>query len=160
MNPILVLVLLASGPVELQAPSAQKWSPAQQEIIDQIRRCNDAWVAAHVEKRFEVYDSVCPATEQAVFWYTGGDGTPVTYNGAKGTLAASILKTRGVSWKDLQPVAVQVDGDVAYIYYSVTWIPEPETGPASPRPSRRLTVFQFRGDRWLMSGGSIAPVTK
>ena len=160
MNPILVLALLASGPVEPQAPGAQKWSAAQQEIIDQIRRCNDAWVAAHVEKRFEVYDAVCPATDQAVFWYTGGDNTPVTYNGANGTLARSILTSRGVSWQDMDPVSVQVDGDVAYIYYSVTWIPVPETGPASPRHSRRLTVFQRRGGRWLMSGGSIAPVTK
>ena len=82
------------------------------------------------EKRFEVYDSVCPATEHAVFWYTGSDETPVTYKGTTGGWARSMAANRSISWRDLQPVAVQVDGDVAYIYYSVTWIPE-------PKPARR-----------------------
>ena len=84
MNPVLVLALLASWPVEPVAQSVPNWSPAQQEIIDQIRRCKDAWVASFVEKRFEVYDSVCPATEHAVFWYTGSDETPVTYKNRLG----------------------------------------------------------------------------
>lgn len=151
---LVVLALLAAGPV---APSEQNWSPAQQEIIELIRRCNDAWVASLVDKRFEVYESACPATEQAVFWYTGSE-TPVTYKGPKGLWARYSTENRRASWQDLQPVAVQVDGEVAYIYYSVTWTPEPNTGPAIPRHSRRLTVFQRRNGRWVMSGGSIASV--
>ena len=152
MNAVM-LALLAWGQV---APPAQSWSPAQQEIIEQIRRCNDAWVASHVDTRFEVYDSVCPATEQAVFWYIESD-TPVTYKGEKGW-ANSIRVNRSVSWRDLRPVAVQIDGDMAYAYYSVTWLPEPNTGPVEPRHTRRLTVFQRRNGRWLMAGGSIARV--
>ena len=149
------LVVLPAALAAPLAPPAQSWSPAQQEVIEQVRRCNDAWVASHVDRRFEVYDAVCPATEHAVFWYTGSEA-PVTYKGPDGVWARSAAANRGYAWQDLQPVAVQVDGDVAYIYYSVTWLPEPKTGPAVPRRSRRLTVFQRRNGGWLMSGGSIA----
>ena len=153
MTLIVVLAVLASQ----QGAPAQGWSTAQQEIIEQIRRCNDAWVASHVEKRFEVFDAVCPATEQALFWYTG-DETPVTYKGPKGGWARSQPELRSITWQYLRPVAVQIDDDVAYIYYSVTWIPQPNTGAAVARHSRRLTVFQRRNGRWLMAGGSIAGV--
>ena len=44
MYPILLAVLLQTG---------QTWSPAQQEIIEQIKRCNDAWVSSIEQKRFE-----------------------------------------------------------------------------------------------------------
>jgi ketosteroid isomerase-like protein len=154
MNLTVVLALVASG---LAAPPAQRWSPAQQEIIEQIRRCNDAWVASYVARRFEVYDAVCPATDQALFWYTGSEA-PVRYKGPDGLWARATSEQTSIRWEALQPVAVQVDGDIAYIYYSVTWIPQPKKGAAVPRPSRRLTIFQRRDGRWLMSGGSIAVV--
>jgi ketosteroid isomerase-like protein len=150
MNPVIVAVLLQA---------AQSWSPAQQEIIEQIKRCNDAWVASIEQKRFEVYDAVCPATEQAVFWYTARDA-PVAYKGSTGLWAGSSSQNRTVSWRDLEPVSVQVDGDVAYIYYAVTWTVEPQSGPKGDNRSRRLTVFHKRNGRWHMSGGSIAAVPK
>lgn len=105
MYPILLAVLLQTG---------QTWSPAQQEIIEQIKRCNDAWVSSIEQKRFEVYDAVCPATDQAVFWYTGRDGAPAPYKGSNGLWTTSqSSQNRAFSWGDLEPVTVQIDGDVA-----------------------------------------------
>jgi hypothetical protein len=153
VNAIIWLAVLGSM---LETP-VQSWSPAQQEIIDHTRRCNDAWVASHAEKRFEVFESVCPAADQAVFWYTDGD-TPVTYKGQDGMWAGSVKNNRSITWQDLRPVVVNVDANVAFIYYAVTWTPQPVTGSAAPRRSRRLTVFQRQNGRWVMSGGTIASV--
>ena len=139
--------------------SVQGWSAAQQEIIDQVRRCNEAWVMSITEKRFEVFDAACPATEGAVFWYTT-NAAPETYKGPNGLWAKSSSGNRSVSWSDLQPVAVQVNGDVAFIYYSVTWTLLPNSGQSVSHPSRRFNVFQRRNGRWLMSGGSVAPAPK
>ena len=139
--------------------SAQSWSSAQQEIIEQVRRCNDAWVTSIAEKRFEIYDLACPATEQAVFWYTASD-RPQTYKGPNGLWAYSSSNNRAVSWRDLEPITVQVDGDLAFIYYTVTWTVVPNSGGPRPNPSRRFTVFQRRNGRWLMAGGSVAPAAK
>jgi ketosteroid isomerase-like protein len=152
MYPILLAVLLQTG---------QTWSPAQQEIIEQIKRCNDAWVSSIEQKRFEVYDAVCPATDQAVFWYTGRDGAPAPYKGSNGLWTTSqSSQNRAFSWGDLEPVTVQIDGDVAYFYYGVTWSFESNEGTRTNNRSRRLTVFQKRNGRWYMSAGSIAAVPK
>ena len=148
MNHIILNAVLAA---------LQPWSPAQQEIIDTIKRCNDAWVASIAQNRFDVYDSACPATDRAVFWYTASE-TPVTYKGPEGLWAFAAKQNRAVSWRDLETLGVQVDGDVAYIYYSVTWTAEPNAGGVVHKPSRRLTVFQRRNGRWLMAAGSVAHV--
>jgi len=153
MSRIILVALLASSPV---LASAQTWSAQQEEIIEQIRRCNDAWVASIAQRRWDVYDSVCPATEQAVFWYPG-TAPPAPYGGPKGVWQGSSARNRAVSWRDLKPITVQVDGDLALAYYTVTWIPVPHTGPATEAPSRRFTVFQRRAGRWLMAGGTIGP---
>ena len=82
------------------------------------------------------------------------DGRPCVF------AARSLLKSVVARYaaQGLQPVVVTVDSDVAYIYYSVTWTPQPLTGPAVPRTSRRLTVFQRQNGKWIMSGGTIATV--
>ena len=150
MNAIVIVLLLQA---------VQSWSPAQQEIIEQVKRCNDAWVSSIAQKQFELFDAVCPATEQAVFWYTGRD-TPMPYKGSNGLWARSSSENRTVSWRELEPVTVQVDGNVAYIYYTVTWSIEPNGDQTSHNRSRRLTVFQRRDGRWHMSAGSVAAVAK
>jgi len=137
---------------------AQRWSTQQQEIIDQVRRCNDGWVASIEQRRFEAFDAVCPQTADAVFWYSAAD-RPVPYRGSNGFWSSTVAGIRSESWRDLQPVAVNVEGDLALIYYSVTWTLVPNTGEARDVPSRRLTVFQRRNGRWLMAGGTIAPAS-
>lgn len=47
MKRIIIIMLLAASPA-----SAQGWSPAQQEAIDQVTRCNDGWVESIAHKKF------------------------------------------------------------------------------------------------------------
>jgi hypothetical protein len=50
---------------------------------------------------------------------------------------------------------MQVDGDLALIYYAVTWTVEPVNGAIRQRPSHRLNVFKRVNGRWLMAGGTV-----
>jgi Domain of unknown function (DUF4440) len=68
----------------------------------------------------------------------------------------SSAANRAVSWQDLKPISVQIDGDVALIYYSVTWTVVPMSGESRRNPSHRLTVFRRVNGQWLMAGGTIA----
>lgn len=147
---ILLTVLAATTHV-----SAQSWSPEQQAIIDQIKRCNDGWVESVRDKRFEKFTSVCPETRDAVFWYPGSTA-PARYGGSDGVWSRSSSANRAVSWADLRPVTVQVDGDLALIYFVVTWTVEPNKGEPVRRPTHRLNVFQRVNGRWLMAGGTVA----
>jgi hypothetical protein len=152
MKRLFVLWLFAWSTV-----SADSWSPDQQAVIDQVSRCNDGWVESIAKKTFALFTSACPETPDAIYWYTGSPA-PVSYGGADGMWSRSATATRAVSWRDLKPAAVQIDGDVALIYYTVTWTPEPVAGPVRSAPSRRLTVFRRVKGQWLMAGGTITAV--
>ena len=154
MKRTVLLAVLVAWPTLAQA---QNWSAHQKEIIEQVRRCNDGWVASIKQKEFKTFDDVCPETSDAVFWYTSSDA-PAAYGGPKGVWAGSSSQNRSVTWDDMQPVTVQIDGDLAFIYYVVTWTVEPNTGVTRRSRSRRLTVFERRDGRWLMAGGTIAAV--
>ena len=147
---ILLAVLAATTHV-----SAQSWSPDEQAIIDRVKRCNDGWVESIRDKRFEKFTSVCPETRDAVFWYPGS-AAPARYAGSDGVWSRFSSSLRAVTWADMRPVTVQVDGDLALIYYAVTWIPVPATGEPVRRPSHRLNVFRRVNGRWLMAGGTVA----
>jgi hypothetical protein len=147
---LIVIGLFGASPV-----SAQSWSPGQQAVIDQIRRCNDGWVQSIAHKKFELFTSQCPETQDARYWYPGS-AAPTPYGGPDGVWSRSAAAIRAVSWQDLKPITVQIDGDVALIYYAVTWTPVAISGEARPNPSHRLSVFRRVNGQWLMAGGTIA----
>jgi ketosteroid isomerase-like protein len=134
---------------------AQSWSNEQQELIAQVKRCNDGWSESIKHKKFDLFQTACPETAGAVYWYTNAE-RPVKYEGATGFWRGSADANRGATWTDLQPTEIQIDGDLGLIYYSVVWTVEPKAGEARQTPTRRLTVFRRVGQRWLMAGGSIA----
>jgi hypothetical protein len=147
---IIVIGVLFASPV-----SAQLWSPGEQSVIDQITRCNDAWMESIARKTFEVYAKSCPETREARFWYPSS-AAPSPYGGPDGVWSRSSAANRAVSWQDLKPITVQIDGDVALAYYAVTWTVVPHSGESRQAPSHRLTVFRRVNGHWLMAGGTIA----
>ena len=50
--------------------SAQSWSSEQQELIAQVMRCNDGWSESIKHKKFDLFQTMCPETASAVYWYT------------------------------------------------------------------------------------------
>ncbi|HZM61614.1 MAG TPA: nuclear transport factor 2 family protein [Vicinamibacterales bacterium] len=138
--------------------SAQSWSSEQQELIAQVMRCNDGWSESIKHKKFDLFQTMCPETANAVYWYTNAE-RPVKYEGATGFWRGSADANRSATWADLQPTEIQIDGDLGLIYYSVVWTVETQAGETRRAPTRRLTVFRRVGKRWLMAGGSIASAT-
>jgi hypothetical protein len=152
------IIIIVIGALSASPVSAQGWSTEQQGVIDQITRCNDAWVESIARKAFEVYAKSCPETQEARFWYPGS-AAPSPYGGPEGVWSRSSAANRAVSWQDLKPMTVQIDGDVALAYYAVTWTVFPHTGESRRNPSHRMTVFRRVNRQWLMAGGTIAAAT-
>ena len=149
-----VFVLLVTWSI---SGSAQNWSNEQQELIEQVKRCNNGWSESIKQQNYELFEKVCPETAGAVYWYTSAE-EPVRYDGATGLWRRSADANRRATWADLQPTVIQIDGDLGLVYYSVAWTVEPKAGEARRNPSRRLTVFRRRNGQWLMAGGSISAV--
>ena len=152
---VLVFVLLITWST---SGSAQTWSSEQRDLIAQVKRCNDGWSESIKQKKFDLFRMACPETASAVYWYTNPE-KPVKYEGATGFWRGSADANRSATWTDLQPIEIQIDGDLGLIYYSVVWTVETKAGETRQAPSRRLTVFRRVDKRWLMAGGSIASVT-
>lgn len=137
------------------AAMGQSFSPDQQAVIDQLLRCHDGWSAAVAEKRLERFTDVCPHTESALWWYTDIE-QPGTFRQVwDGGLQGGIVRN---PWRDLLPVAVVIDGDIALVYFEVTWQPSTAGGETRTVRSRRLTVFQRQNDEWAQIGGAIASI--
>ena len=54
--------------------SAQSWSSEQQELIAAVKRCNDGWSESIKQKKFDLFQTACPETASAVYWYTTQKG--------------------------------------------------------------------------------------
>jgi len=145
-------VLAAIASIAALTASSQSGTPEQEAVIDQIRRCNDAWTASVAEKRYEVFSAACPHEEGALWWYPDVEPRPFR------AVWDNSVRLARITWRDLEPVAVTIDGDLALVYYVVTWSPTAITGESAQVTTRRLTVVRRRDGAWVQMGGSIAPV--
>jgi hypothetical protein len=144
-------ILAAIVSVAALAASNQSWSPEQEAVIEQIRRCNSAWTASVAEKRYEVFTAACPHEEGALWWYPDVEPGPFR------AVWENSVRLARVTWRDLEPLAVAIDGDLALVYYVVTWSPTAISGETATFTTRRLTVMLRRAGVWVQMGGSIAP---
>jgi hypothetical protein len=138
--------------------AAQDRSADEQALLDIVAACNDGWSASVEHNDHALFASACPFEPDGIYWYTAGGPDPVTYTAADGFWSRSAGNNRRVLWRDLEPVAVRIYGDLALVYFTVTWIVEPYDGETTENPSRRVAAFRRDDAGWIMVGGSIAPV--
>jgi len=150
---ILLLTLLANV-----APcAAQTLSPRQQEVVDALTRCFDGWVQSFVDRAFSTFANACPQTDEPAYWYTENE-EPVAYGGPSGLWAGLVGETSRYAWKDLHPISVLVDDDMALIYFTVTWSRTPISGAAVEATTRRMNVFRRRDGAWRMMAGMMTTI--
>jgi hypothetical protein len=92
-----------------------------------------------------------------VFWYTGGPA-PITCGGDSGLWVSSAATGNLPTWSNLVPNTVQVQGDLALIYFEVLWTINTPDGQALQNPSRRMLVMRRVDGRWLVAGGTVAGI--
>lgn len=122
---------------------------AQAEIVALMTRCFDAWVDANEHDEFARFTQACPHADDAQYWYLPSPDLIALHDlFAHGTNEA-------YGWRDMQPLRVQINDDLALVYYRITWLfttPQRDNGTNT---SARLTVLRKEGGRWLHAGGSI-----
>lgn len=134
---------------------AAELSVDEQQIWDVVVACHDGWSESMEHQDYERFSRSCPQEPGTVWWYTGG-AAPVEYGGPDGLWQAIAPGTKSATWSDLEPVEVQVVGDVGLVYFSVVWTVVDAAGESRRNASRRLTVLRRTGDRWTTVGGSVA----
>ncbi len=110
---IATLALVLLMPV---GAAAQQWTKEQQEIIDHIKMCWDAWVTALGHETPDHFYESCPIDERAHFWWTS-HAAPA--NEQEVRRSWRVIREVDDDWVDMRPVYIDVFGDVAIVPVAV-----------------------------------------
>lgn len=122
-----------------------------------MAECADAWVESQTQGDQDVYFSLCPGVGESGFWYLARPA-PVVYEGPGGYWARSKASGAKARWTDMDPVRIDMIGDVAVYYFTATWEIESPDGATREFVSNRIRVFKREGGRWLRAGGAAVNV--
>ena len=141
---------LASLALLVATPAfAQQWTAEEQEVIDTITMCWDAWVEASADETPAHWYDTCRPDENALMWWSD-QGAPQGVNWHRRNW--DTIREGNFEWADLRPVAVRIYGDVAIVYLYGYWSRDTAEGRVTSE-HRRTEVFQRRDDGWTFIGG-------
>jgi hypothetical protein len=144
------LALLIATPA-----SAQQWTQEQQELIDHIEMCWDAWVEALADETPDHFFESCKQDENTLVWWTP-EGAPQDIEWVYRNWQR--VREVDVDWADMRPVAVNILGDVGIVYLYGYWIASTADGPVTTE-YKRTEVFQRRNGEWVFLGLQGTPST-
>ena len=133
------IALAVSGVVSTGA-TAQKWSPAEQEIIDRAKQCSDLWESqgwgkawltecAHPDFRYWSNESVAPE--------------------GRAWIEKLARPRSGKAFAEQRPVHVAVYGDMAYMFSHWIAVNENTSGVRTPVQRQTTDLFRREGGKWL-----------
>lgn len=151
----IVIVLLAG--VSLASAQSPKWSPQQQEVIDHIKECWNAWMDAAQKGDAEVWIARCPVASGATMWWTdgGAPSDPVAWIRRN----FDMIRDEKPKWTDLVPVSVAIFDDVAIVHFYGYW-QITRGGSREVVEHKRTEVFKKVRGKWTFLGGQVTPVEK
>jgi hypothetical protein len=148
------VVLFAAVAVP-SAAVAQQWSAEEQELLDNIAMCWDAWLEATEAGDIEVWSDKCGVAKDVSMWWT-----------EFGAPAGMRMEQRywmkhpelDEDWLDIRPVAVRIWDDVAMVQFYGYWLANTAEGQAITE-YKRTEVFRKVDGRWIFLGGQGTPAS-
>jgi hypothetical protein len=132
---------LASG------ASAQRWSEEEQTVIDHVKMCHDAWAETVEQEVLTVWLDKCQPAEEFVGWWIS-DGALWNLEADRRTFPVWVKGVKRFSWENLQPLEVKVEGDVALIWFYVTFTLENPEVKSRRIQEKRFEVLRKTGGAW------------
>lgn len=147
---VVIGFLMAAGmgqPVE-----AQQWTPAEQEVITQLKQCWDRWMDGVRGGSPDVWLQTC--TEPG-FTYWGVEGAPGSAEALRRNWKA--IAAQDLGWVDIRPLVIKITGDIAMVQFYGYWSAATPAGPTTAE-WRRTEIFHRVNGRWLLTMGHSNPV--
>ena len=133
--------------------TAQNWTKEEQEVLDNVEMCWDAWMEAIEKNDMEIWFKKCPSADNYSMWWTE-NGFPSNNRGDRRNFDHFVESD--VKWVDMQPVAVRIYGDVAMVQFYGIWRAKTSEGQKNTE-YKRTEVFQKRNGIWVFLGGQGTP---
>lgn len=140
----------------LMVPSpmvAQEWTAEEQDLLDHIKTCWDAWIDTRSQPDYERFFQRCPWDQDVSMWWTN-DGMPQTM---ERTIRNWVIPPVDVAWLDLNPIAIRIWGDVAMVQMYALWKAKTPDGLVTTE-YKRTELFRKVDGRWVFLGGQGTPV--
>ena len=138
--------------------SAQTWSTAQQQVIDQVQTCFDNWWKATNANDLSVFLKACPCDEDFAVW-SSVYGAPVGIDAVEGLFSQGVAAPSAEPpTVIIRPVRVKVAGDVAVIFYYLNvYQVDPESLFLNFNSAKRTTMLRRVSGKWQLVGDMVVP---
>ncbi len=149
--------MLALLPVVLPA---QSWSPAQQEVIDQVETCFRSWWAATNADDFNVFEKACPCDPDFAVW-SSVYGAPIGLDAVKDVFAEGVAAPSAVPPTIfVRPTRIKVVDDKAVIFYYLNvYNVDPDGAFLNFNDAMRTTFLHKVKGRWQLFADMVVPVS-
>ena len=135
---------------------SQTYSNEEQELIDHITNCWDAWVEGKNENNPNIWYEKCPSKPNASMWWTN-DGAPEQID--RVTRKWEFATALNEDWLDMRPVAIRIWDDVGMVQFYGYWLVDSKDGFVRTE-FKRTEMFKKENGTWILLGGQGTPVTK
>ena len=133
---------------------AQTWTAEEQDVLNTIEMCWDAWMEAVQQNDPEIWFAKCrPADNYSMWWDAGTPEGPRQIRRDWDS-----IRQVDATWIDFRPVAVRIHGDVAIVQFYGYWKANTPEGPATTE-YKRTEVFRKVSGHWTFLGGQGTPAS-
>ena len=136
----------------------QTYSNEEQELIDHITNCWDAWEEGVGKDNPEIWYEKCPSKPDASFWWTE-DGAPEQTAKIRNRNQWHFVRQINHHWLDIRPVAIRIWDDIGMVQFYSYWRVN-NRGKWVTTEYKRTEVFKNENGTWILLGGQGTPVTK
>jgi len=152
---VIATTILASVALPTGGTTAAVQSSAEQEVLDAIESCWDAWMDGVEQGDIELFFAGCKVDEDALYWWSV-EGAPNGYDQIRRTW--DTISQQDERWVDFRPVGIRVFDDVAIVNFYGYWQASTPAGSVVTE-HKRTEVFQRRADGWTFIGGHSTPAS-
>jgi hypothetical protein len=147
------LVLVAS----FTLTSAANWTPEQQQALDHLQGCWNAWEKSVAERDRDVWVQTCRPDPEILMWFDG-DGMPQDQDAQERLSVWSTETIDRVLYTDIRPIDIKIHGDTALIafYAYGAWIDK--NGKRIVLQDKRIIILQKKSGQWTFIGGMATQV--
>jgi len=147
--------LALAVPWILPSPSsAQQWSAAEQEVLDQLAECWDLWMEGIRAGSPDRWYAEC--TAPGLTYWPAQDGAPLDTDFDRRNWDLAMAMDLG--WVDIRPVSLTLTDDIAVLHFYGYWkTPAPEGEQVTE--AKRTEVFRRIDGRWRLLAGHATPVS-
>ena len=132
---------------------AQTWNEQEQELLDHIAMCFDAWMEAVDQNDPGIFVDKAHPAKDSLYWWTA-EGAPGGWDAVKRDWES--IHTTDVGWIDIRPVAITIYDNVGIVYFYGYWKAKTEKGNVTTE-HKRMEVFLKTDGKWSFIGGQSAP---